>query len=149
MNLLKDYLLFIGMGLYLLSGVLFLLLFLRTLRTKDGIGLFFLKILTCSLAIGSLTVFVVRFLGLYAGLDEDLARIIATVNPITLLGVGLYLNYLFHHPEKPLTSADSKNISEIKKDVKLVKQDMKNISEVKEDVKVVKQDIKEVKKVLK
>lgn len=95
-----QYVLFTGMGLYLISSLMFLYLFLRTLRTKDGVGLFFLKILTLSLFIGSFTIFIVRFLSMYFMMDADLVRAIAIVNPITLLGVGLYLNYLFHQKKK-------------------------------------------------
>ena len=126
-----EYLLFIGMGLYFLCFLLFLFLFVRTLKTKDGIGLVFLKILTLGLFIGSLTIFITRFLGIYTNINSDLMRAITIINPIILFGVGLYLNFLFHHPAKPLISTDSKNISEIKKDVKQVKE---NVQEVKDEI---------------
>ena len=101
-NLIIEYLLFIGMGLYFACSMLFLFLFLRTLQTRDGIGLVFLKLLTIGIFIGSFTIFVVRFMGLYGTMDADLSRAIAIINPIVLLGVGLYLNYLFHqkYPKK-------------------------------------------------
>ena len=124
-----EYLLFVGMGLYLLTSLLFLYLFLRTLRTRDGIGLIFLKFLTAGLSIGSITVFLVRFFGLYFNLDHNLARAIAIVNPITLLGVGLYLNFLFHNSNPVQRSKNTENIIEIKKDVKEVKKDVKKVKE--------------------
>ena len=99
-KLIIEYLLFCGMGLYFACSMMFLYLFLRTLKTRDGIGLVFLKILTFGIFIGTLTIFIVRFLGLYTNFDADLSRAIAIINPLTLLGVGLYLNYLFHQKYK-------------------------------------------------
>ena len=124
-----EYLLFVGFGLYVASSIVFLYLFLRTLRTKDGIGLVFLKVLTFGLFVGSFSIALIRFLGLYYAFDSDLSRAIAIINPITLLGVGLYLNYLFHNPSRVLRSLDSQNIKDIKEDVKTVKEDVKEVKE--------------------
>lgn len=124
-----EYLLFIGMGLYFFTALLFLYLFLRTLRTKDGVGLVFLKLLTFGLFVGSFTIFFIRFLSLFNSLDGDLGRAIAIINPLTLLGVGLYLNYLFHNPGPVPRSKTTENIIEIKKDVKEVKKDVKKVKQ--------------------
>jgi len=96
----EEYLLFVGMGLYVLTALMFLYLFLRTLWTKDGVGLIFLKILTFSMFIGSSVIAWVRYCSLYTNMNVEVGRIIAIVNPITLLGVGLYLNFLFHQKYK-------------------------------------------------
>lgn len=103
-----DYLLFCGLGLYLLNSLMFLYLFLRTLNTKDGVGLVFLKILTFAVFLGSLIIASLRIGYLYFNLDSDLSRAIATINPIILLGVGLYLNYLFNHKVSNFTRKDKK-----------------------------------------
>lgn len=98
-----DYLLFIGMGLYAFTTIMFGYLFYRTTQTRDGIGLLFLKFVTFGIFIGSATIALVRFCNLYVDkFDPDIGRVIAIINPITLLGVGLYLNYLFHqkYPKK-------------------------------------------------
>lgn len=119
-----DLLIFIGMGLYLLSSLGYLYLFLRTLRTTDGIGLQFLRYLTLSLSIGPFVIFVVRFLGMYDNLDPDLSRAIAIINPILLLATVLYLNYLFHGH---ISLVEKKKIIETNKDVKIIKSDVKEI----------------------
>jgi hypothetical protein len=95
-----TYLNFIGLGLYLIAGFLFLYLFIKTLGKKDGNGLAFLKILTISLSIGSFIVAVIRFLSEYGDLDLLTARAIAITNPILLVAVALYLNYLIHLRKK-------------------------------------------------
>jgi hypothetical protein len=92
-----DLFLFVGMGLYFANAGLFFFLFTRTLRTTDGIGLDFLRMLTFAIFIGSVVITIVRFCNLYVeGFNADFGRAIAIINPLTLLGVGLYLNYLFH-----------------------------------------------------
>lgn len=95
-----EMLLFMGFGLYALNTLLFFFLFLRTLKTKDGIGLAFLKILTFAIFLGSLTISFSRCMTLYGKMDVNLGRVLAIVNPLTLLGVGLYLNFLFHQKYK-------------------------------------------------
>ena len=119
---------FVGMGLYFISTLVFLYLFLRTLRTQDGIGLLFLRVLTFGLFISSIVTFFVRLFSIYGNLSIELARTIASINPLVLLLVGLYLNYLFHHPGLK-KNTDSKNIKEIKADAKEVKQDVKEVKE--------------------
>lgn len=97
-NELMETLLFAGFGLYAMTTVIFLFLWLRTLRTQDGIGLAFLKTLTFGVFIGSFVVTIVRCCTLYVdSWDVNFGRVVAIINPITLLGVGFYLNYLFHH----------------------------------------------------
>ncbi len=91
---LVNYSLFVGSGLYLVSALVFLYLFIRTLKTKDGIGLAFLKILTFNLFLGSFVIFTIRILSEYGDLDLLVARAIAVINPILLVTVGLYLNYV-------------------------------------------------------
>lgn len=125
MDIIVDYLLFIGAGLYLVSTGLFFYLFLKTLRSRDGIGLTFLRFLTLGISIASFTVFIIRVLSEYGNLSFLMARAIAVVNPTVLVAVGLYLNFLFHNPSRKLESTDSKNISDIKNDVKEVKKDVK------------------------
>ena len=95
--MIMENLLFVGSGLYLVSAGIFLYLWIKTLKVKDGTGLKFLKILTASLFIGSLSIFLIRVFSEYGSLDMMTARAIAIVNPITLVGVALYLNYLFHN----------------------------------------------------
>ena len=126
-NIIVEYLNFIGAGLYLTSGIMFFILFLRTLKTKDGVGLIFLKLLTFFMSLGSITVFTIRVLSEYGSLPLLTARAIAIVNPVALVAVALYLNFLFHNPERVIKSLDSKNISEIKEDVKEVKLDVKKV----------------------
>jgi len=91
-----PYLLFIGSGLYLFNAVLYFWLWTRTMRKVDGTGLYFLQILTFSLSLGSFIVFIVRVLSEYGSLGILEARAIAVVNPLLLLGVGLWLNYFIH-----------------------------------------------------
>ena len=91
-----SYLNFTGAGLYLASALIFLYLWIRTLRTKDGIGLAFLKVLTFCIFVGSLVVFLIRAFSEYGTLPLLTARAMAIINPILLVGVGLYLNFLFH-----------------------------------------------------
>jgi len=122
-----EYILFIGFGLYVLTSLMFLYLFLRTLKTKDGIGLVFLKTLTFAIFLGSVVIAISRYLTLFHGANSNIGRAIATINPITLLGVGLYLNYLFHKKYKK--EDDSKNIAQTKSDVKVIKKDVKEIKE--------------------
>ncbi len=110
--MLIEYLLFIGSGLYLLSSVMFLYLFIRTLRTRDGIGLVFLKILTFGIFIGSLSVFSIRILSEYGFMDYQTARAIAVINPMILVGVAFYLNYLFHQKIKSITTDIKKTVTE-------------------------------------
>lgn len=102
MNEIIEYLLFIGLFGYLGSCIMFFYLFVRTLFTKDGIGLLFLRTLTLAISIGSGIVFAVRVLSEYGHMDFLVARAIAGVNPIILIAVGLYLNFLFHqkYPKK-------------------------------------------------
>jgi hypothetical protein len=95
-----EYLIFIGFGLYTATAVMFLSLFLRTMRTVDGIGLVFLKLLTFGIFLSSLVIAISRFCTLFMGVDTDIGRAIAVINPIVLLGVGLYLNFLFHQKYK-------------------------------------------------
>ena len=121
-NEIIEILLFVGSGLYLASGLMFLYLFLRTLKTKDGIGLVFLKILTGSLSLGSFVVLTIRILSEYGTMDVLLARAFAVVMPGLLVAVALYLNYLFHQKDTKLSDGDIKNIKEIKSDVKDVKE---------------------------
>jgi uncharacterized protein with PQ loop repeat len=111
---------------------MFLYLFIRIIRTKDGDALTFLKFLTLSLSLGSFVVFIVRYLSERGELSFLTARAIAITNPILLVAVALYLSYLFQHPSKLLKSQDSKNINTIKHDVKEVK---KGVEEVKEQTK--------------
>lgn len=130
-DILIDYLNFVGSGLYLASFVMFLFLFIKTMRVKDGIGLTFLRVLTICLSIGSLVIFAVRMCTVYGNMDMDTSRAIATFNPLLMLCVGLYLNFLFNNARQKLTDTDSKNITQIKSDV----------NEVKKDVKVVKNEV--------
>ena len=127
-SLAMEYLLFVGMGLYLVCSLMFLFLFLRTLRTRDGIGLTFLRVLTFSLSIGSFSVFAVRYLSIYHDLSLEIGRAVTIINPIAILGVGLYLNFLFHQKEQSTSSKDTKNILDIQRDVKIVKRDVKELS---------------------
>lgn len=129
--MLIEYLLFIGSGLYLASAIIFLYLFLRTFRTKDGIGLVFLKFLTGSLSLGSFVVLGIRVCSEYWNLDMLVARAIAVVMPGLLVMVALYLNYLFHQKDTKLSNKDIKNIKDIKVDVKKIKSD---VSDVKEEI---------------
>ena len=92
-----EYMLFIGSGLYLIASAMFLYLWLRTLRAKDGIGLLFLRYLTFGIFLGSATIFIIRVLSEYGTLPYITARAIAVINPLILVMVGLYLNYLFHN----------------------------------------------------
>jgi hypothetical protein len=124
-----SYLLFIGDVLYFVSGIMFLYLFIRTLRTVDGIGLTFLKVLTISLSVGSFVVGIIRILSEYGDLDLLIARAMAVTNPILLVGVALYLNYLFHNTDHIIKSLDSKNIKETNKNVKTIKDDIKEIKD--------------------
>src|SRR3989304_7078032 len=119
--MLIEYVLFIGSGLYLASGVIFSYLCYRTFKTKDGVGLLFLKLLTGSLAVGSFSVLTIRVLSEYGNLDMLTARAIAGIMPLSLVAVGLYLNYLFHQKDVKLNDVDIKNIKEIKTDVRQIK----------------------------
>ena len=92
----NEYLLFIGSGLYLATTILFLMLFIRTLSFKNGVGLRFLKVLTVGVSLGSFSVFIVRILSEYYGVGMLDARAYAIINPIILVAIGLYLNYLFN-----------------------------------------------------
>lgn len=92
-----EYLLFIGSGLYLISATIFFYLWIKTLKSKDGKGLIFLKFLSFSLFIGSLIIFTVRILSEYGQISFLTARAIAVINPLILVGVGLYLKYLFNN----------------------------------------------------
>ena len=96
MSIITEYATFVGTALYFVSGVMFTYLFLRTLRTSDGIGLLFLRFLTGGISISSFTLFIVRILLEYGGFSHVDARAIAIVNPIVLVSIALYLNYLFH-----------------------------------------------------
>jgi 16S rRNA G527 N7-methylase RsmG len=124
-----EYLLFLGSSLYLISSLMFFYLFIRTLKTTDGIGLVFLKILTISLSLSSLIIFTIRIASEYGSLDLLTARAIAVISPLLLCAVALYLNFLFNNPQKVLKSIDSKNIEKIKEDVKVVKEDVKVVKE--------------------
>lgn len=95
--MITNYLLFIGSGLYLVSGLMFAVLFLRTLKIKDGTGLAFLRFLTVGLSLGSFVIFTIRILSERGSLSFLTARAIAVINPIALVAVGLYLNFLFRH----------------------------------------------------
>lgn len=90
-----DLLLFVGLGLYLFTSLIFFFLFIKTLKVKDGVGLKFLRLLTFGVFVGSTTVTVVRFCSLYGHMNAAVGRSIAIINPLILLTVGLYLNYLF------------------------------------------------------
>ena len=92
-----EYLLFIGLWLYLVAAIMFSYLFLRTLRTKDGVGLMFLRFLTLGISLGSLNIFIVRILSEYGKMPFIVARALAITNPIILVIVALYLNFLFHN----------------------------------------------------
>ena len=98
--MLIEYLLFIGSALYFVAGIMFLYLFIRVLRTKNGSALTFLKLLTFSLSIGSFVVFAIRYLSEYGKLSFLAARAIAITNPILLVAVALYLNHLIHQKPK-------------------------------------------------
>lgn|SRR3990167_218794 len=96
MSTIISYLLFLGLWLYLVAAIMFLYLFIKTLKAKDGAGLLFLKLLTFSLFLGSLNIFIVRILSENGYISFITARALAVTNPVILVGVGLYLNYLFH-----------------------------------------------------
>ncbi len=117
------------MIMYLVSGFMFTYLWYRTMRTTDGLGLVFLKILTGSVAFGSYVIFAIRVASEYGTMPLLTARAVATINPIILVGVGLYLNYLFHQKQTTFTKKDTKNIDEIKHDVKEVKRDVKTVKQ--------------------
>lgn len=125
--ILIDYLLFIGLALYFIAGVMFFYLFIRTLGKKDGEALGFIKLLTLGLSLGSFVIFAIRVLSEYGNLDFLTARAIAVTNPILLVIVALYLNYLIHSFKRAAKSLDSKNIITIKKDVKEVRRDVKEV----------------------
>jgi len=93
---LVDYLIFTGTGLYLIAALMFLYIFIRSLMTTDGIGLLFLQILSFCVFLGSATVATVRICTNYFGLDVDVGRAIAFINPALLVVLAFYLNYLFH-----------------------------------------------------
>lgn len=95
-----EYLLFIGMWLYFLTFILFLYLFYLTTRVRDGIGLIFLRVLCMFLSLGSLSIFFIRYFSEYGNLDFFTARGLAVINPLLLIAVALYLNYLFHNKVK-------------------------------------------------
>lgn len=95
-----EYALFIGAGLYLIASAMFFFLFVRTLMTQDGLGLVFLRVLTISISVGSFTVFLVRVLSENGMISFPLARAIAVINPLILVGIALYLNFLFYHSSK-------------------------------------------------
>lgn len=137
--ILRDYLVFIGSGLYLVSGTIFLYLFIKTLGKKNGNGLIFLKLLTLSLSFGSFILFLVRILSEHGDLPFLTARAISVINPILLNVVALYFNYLIH--QKP-----RKTDIPLIKDIKIIKE---NVIEVKGDVKVVKEVVKQVKEKIK
>jgi hypothetical protein len=122
-----EYLLFIGSAFYLISGVMFFYLFFRTIKASDGLGLVFLRFLTFSLSMGSFTIFMTRILSEYGNLDYVTARAIAVVNPILLVVVALYLNYLFHNNNIITKSQDSKSIQKTEANVKEIKSDVKDI----------------------
>lgn len=96
-DLIIDYLAFIGSGLYLIAFGIFFFLFIRTCRCKDGIGLQFLRYLTLAISLGSLVIFFVRILSEYGFMDMMTARAIAVFNPLLLVAVAFYLNFLFKH----------------------------------------------------
>jgi hypothetical protein len=104
-----DILLFVGLGLYVINAILFLYLHLKTYKVKDGVGLVFLKLITLGIFIGSTSVAIARFNNLYLkDWDDNFGRIVAIINPLTLLGVGLYLNYLFSRPQKTFPKVPKK-----------------------------------------
>ena len=137
MDTVVSYLLFIGSSLYLVSALMFLYIFIKILKVKNGSGLLFLRIISLGNFAGSLTIFVIRILSEYGKIDYLTARAIAVVNPIILVGVALYLNYLFHQKVKVHKSldVDTKDIVEIKESVAGVKQDVKKVKKVVEIVK--------------
>ena len=93
--MITEYLLFIGQWLYFIAALMFGYIFIRTVRVKDGIGLLFLKVLSGCIAIGSMVIFIIRYLSERDIISYDMARAIAVINPIILVGVALYLNHLF------------------------------------------------------
>jgi hypothetical protein len=95
-----EYLLFIGSSLYLIASAMFFYMFLRTLKLRNGIGLTFLRVVTLGASLGSLSIFLVRILSENGVIEFLEARAIAVVNPILLIGIALYLNYLFHRKGK-------------------------------------------------
>lgn len=97
MSIIISYLLFLGSALYLVASGMFFYLWIKTMTAKDGTALFFLKTLTFSISIGSFVVFAIRYLSEHGPLDLLTARAIATINPVLLVFVALYLNYLFHN----------------------------------------------------
>ena len=103
--------------------------------------LIFLKTLTLSIALGSSIITFVRYGNLYIdNWDDDVGRVIAIINPLILLGVGLYLNYLFHNEViRHLSKTDSKNIKEIKKGVK---ESNEGIKENSKDLQIIKKATK-------
>lgn len=80
--------------MYFVSGVMFSSLFYRTLYIKGGVGLKFLQLLTFCLATGSFVIFGSRIFTLYFGMPVETGQAISVINPILLLVVGLYFNYL-------------------------------------------------------
>jgi hypothetical protein len=141
-DIIIEYLNFVGSGLYLASTTMFAYLFFKLINAKDGIGLVFLKCLTFCLSLGSLIIFTVRMCTQYGHMDMATSRAIATFNPLLMVGVGLYLNYLFNNSGNKIPRIirrnvkDSNNILEIKTDVK----------EANKTLKVIKLEIKEIKK---
>lgn len=129
MELLIDYLLFIGSGLYLASAGLFLFLFFKACKMVDGVGLIFFKLLTLSVALGSIVIFYIRIASEYFGMDMLVARAIAVFNPLLLVATAFYLFYFFNK-KSYVEKTDTQNIKDIKKDIKVVKQDVKEVKEI-------------------
>ena len=127
MNVLVEYVTFVGTFLHLISSVIFMYLFIRTLRTKDGIGLLFLRFLTLGMSLSSFVIFAVRWLSDNGRISVQDARAIAVVSPAMLVALALYLNYLFHKEPEKLPPLLAKDVKEIKKDVKEVKADVKEV----------------------
>ena len=83
------------MWLYFIASLMFGYIFIRTIKVKDGVGLLFLKVLSGGISIGSIIIFAIRYLSEHNVISYDMARAIAIINPIILVGIALYLNHLF------------------------------------------------------
>ena len=96
MDIFVSYLVFIGDWGYLVAMLLFFSIWVRIKKTANGSGLHFLQTMTFGVAIASLTVFLARFLSNIGAITFIEARAIAVINPIILIALGLYLNYLLY-----------------------------------------------------
>ena len=124
---LLSYLLFVGTSLHFIAFIMFGYLWYKTIHASDGLGLAFLRVLTFCLTVGSLVIFYIRFAAEYGWLGLRESRALAIINPILMVAVALYLNYLFYHSKHKLNSNNSKNIRTIKMDVKDVQSTVDDI----------------------